>query len=632
MSNIENSIVPGASYDSGQFYNFDKRGIAGPGGLDRGGRRADNPTNEEFAWPGNHRHHLTISKNPGANTSQSVMAAQKIERGFIRLLPLSLERENGTDTSNLPNYRLFFQFNPQTINREVRMSENVYSPIMQTKEQLSQPMMGESTFSFDLMFDRTFELNRAIPKNQLNIGDVMAGISAEEGNKDLLTSLGPDRIGVLHDVRMLDAIVGQGITQEMVTFLTNRFAVYDALKGAEGEGTGVTEEVDEEGNTIVTTEGQPGTPTTIEEALNSNVGNQAFLLPNPVRVVFSSLFMVDGFVTSMAVRYVKFNTDMVPMMALINIQMSAVYFGFARANTAFTDALRQADVTSITSATSESLNPESQSEKDLDDLFQSCLTKFFVHVGGTDDSDTPNLWHEKNGGVSQLTSPPTHYKNDSDLSVRSVIGYDDNKVLIAAGFRDIPDNEDNDPVLQALKDGWLKSIVLRDFSLVVLRSPFSDREATLSDGVGVDTYDPVMINIQWDTSALTNDGFSASGSSPLKKWREAQHQKDGGGGTMEATIARPSDKPYSDPEAERLFFEEEEDMENFFKNHGKLLIRAEVWVDLTHDDGKEWRKPLSIERSVESWQNILVTLKPGKLRPLAIGPGAPASAIIPVGA
>lgn len=584
-------VKPGESYDSKQFFNFDNA-VAGPGGRNQSGRLGKNPTNSIFAWPGDYRHHID---------ADGKMVAHKIDRGFMRILPYTLE--NG-EKSVPKNYRLFFQFNPQTITRDVTMSENVYNPIMQTKEQLSQPIMAESTFAFDLMFDRSYELNRSTTQSskktkksgsQVIDGDYSDSVDmGDSASNDLLTTLTPSQIGVLHDVRMLDAIVGQGITQEMVNFLTTRYNIYDKLKSTEEDGA-VTTETDADGNTVVTTSGQPGTPTTIEEALNGNIGNQAFLLPNPVRVVFSSLFMVDGFVRSMGVRYVKFNTDMVPMMVLINIQMSAVYFGFARKNTAFTTALLNADINSITSSTVESTVAITESQKYLDDLFKKSLTKFYVHVGGTDNNDAPPTWGQTYNSDKNVRDE----KSKTDINAKAVIGYNEDPLSLAAGFPNIPNDKDEDPIYLALKSGELSSIVLSEFTFEVKRDAFSGREKNIK-------HDDLMLSINWDPTALTVDGFSASGPGALNLWEEAQHQKDEGGGTMDATRVRIRTDTDN---ANRLFFGTDDEFDEFSKAKGKLKIYSKVRVLLTHADGTEWPKDLEGWREIEWWQNIKIELK-----------------------
>ena len=71
-------------------------------------------------------------------------------------------------------------------------------------------------------------------------------------------------------------------------------------------------------------------------AMTSNFGNSAFLVSLPVRIVFSSLFMVEGFITSTQVTFNKFNPHMVPTQCVVGVTMQALYIGFARKDTYLT--------------------------------------------------------------------------------------------------------------------------------------------------------------------------------------------------------------------------------------------------------------------------------------------------------
>ena len=98
------------------------------------------------------------------------------------------------------------------------------------------------------------------------------------------------------------------------------------------------------GNTSSTNSGkdaQDQDPGTFDEdaartAMTSNFGNSAFLVSLPVRIVFSSLFMVEGFITSTQVTFNKFNPHMVPTQCVVGVTMQALYIGFARKDTYLT--------------------------------------------------------------------------------------------------------------------------------------------------------------------------------------------------------------------------------------------------------------------------------------------------------
>lgn len=87
--------------------------------------------------------------------------------------------------------------------------------------------------------------------------------------------------------------------------------------------------------------------TEARKALYNNFGNSAFLVSLPVRIVFSSLFMVEGYITSTQVTFNKFNANMVPTQCVVGVTMQAMYIGFARKETyltkTLTDALKAAN-------------------------------------------------------------------------------------------------------------------------------------------------------------------------------------------------------------------------------------------------------------------------------------------------
>jgi hypothetical protein len=82
--------------------------------------------------------------------------------------------------------------------------------------------------------------------------------------------------------------------------------------------------------------------TAATQALTANYGNSAFLVSTPVRIVFSSLFMVEGYITATQVTFNKFNPNMVPTQCLVGITMQALYIGFARDKTYLTKTLKEA--------------------------------------------------------------------------------------------------------------------------------------------------------------------------------------------------------------------------------------------------------------------------------------------------
>jgi hypothetical protein len=247
-----------------------------------------------------------------------VKDSYKLHRGYIRNLD---QPALGKD---FPVSKCKFQFNPQEIRQDVQMRQDVYHAILQDPAQLTQPLGAETSFSFDLVFDRSMEL--ASGKTKGNYGDynAVANINGSKGLNDVYD------IGVLADLRVFYAVIGQGFSKEMLEFQTA--AAKKAYETAEASGASAGSPAveylydDEE----------------IKKTLEVNYGNSAFLMPNPVRVMFSSLFMVDGFVTATSVAFLKFNTNMVPMQCKVTISMSAMYIGFAKQDTFLTTSFKDA--------------------------------------------------------------------------------------------------------------------------------------------------------------------------------------------------------------------------------------------------------------------------------------------------
>ncbi|CAB4154228.1 hypothetical protein UFOVP629_12 [uncultured Caudovirales phage] len=240
----------------------------------------------------------------------------KIHRGYIRNLN---QPALGAD---FPVSKCKFQFNPQEIRQDVSMREDVYSSLLQSPEQLTQPIGGVTSFSFDLVFDRSMELATGGP-GALG-ADFTANVFGETSDFDVYD------IGVLADLRVFYSVIGQGFSKEMLAFqMASLKSTY--------------ENIVENGASV----GSPTAEITyddvkLKDVMEANYGNAAFLMPNPVRVLFSSLFMVDGFITGTSVAFLKFNTNMVPMQCKVSVSMNAMYIGFAKEETFLTKILTDA--------------------------------------------------------------------------------------------------------------------------------------------------------------------------------------------------------------------------------------------------------------------------------------------------
>ena len=302
----------GQSYATDQFFGIlDNE----PNNLDR--RPEDNPP---FAWPKNKTHYVD-GVNP--NTSQ------KIQRGYMR----SLITDPNVDIT-AKNRRLFFQFNPQAIQRSVSQTPGAMLPLLQSPEQLMQPVPGVSTFGFSLLFNREAEVNQSLKPQNVD------SIELPSGKLALVSE-----VGVLADLLVLDTITGQGISADLIDSIAKRQTnfVTQQMAAEEQSLADLSPEAKEEAlKTYVPTYTEKDLDNTeLTEKFKVNIGNSAFLNPLPFRVMFSSLFMVEGIATSVEVNFTKFSQNMVPTQCTVNISMYALYIGFAKKNTFLYDNLVQ---------------------------------------------------------------------------------------------------------------------------------------------------------------------------------------------------------------------------------------------------------------------------------------------------
>ena len=301
-----------------------------------------------------------------------VKDSYKIFRGYIRNLA------QPALGGNFPVSKCRFQFNPQEIRQDVSMREDVYTSLLQTPEQLTQPVGGETSFSFDLVFDRSMELAKGGP-GALAV-DWTADIFENPSEFDVYD------IGVLADLRVFYSVIGQGFSKEMLEFQMS------ALK--------------KNYETIISNNASAGSPdveityddTKLADVMSANYGNSAFLMPNPVRVLFSSLFMVDGFVTGTSVQFLKFNTNMVPMQCKITVSMKAMYIGFAKQKTFLTKNLEDA------AAARRAADDQAAAEKaELAIALTKTMNKFKVAFSARQGNDSPN-W-DSTEAINDLRAP-----------------------------------------------------------------------------------------------------------------------------------------------------------------------------------------------------------------------------------
>lgn len=324
-------------YREDGFFNIDWAQDARDAGVTGGGKE-----NPPFVFPDKSIRFLDaqaeLQKKFSAFADTISRGDYKIHRGYIR----NLEQPH---FGNVPISRCNFQFNPQEIRQNVAMREDMYLPLLQDTAQLQQPVGAVVNFTFDLLFDRSHELSKG-----KKTGDTWLDYSQlSEENVDPLNP-NPDKdaydIGVLADLRILYSVIGQGFSREMLEFQKSRLTeAADRINRGNQPDTTDTGTTPEGGDTATsTTSTSLGEidDASLNEILEANYGNWGLLMPNPVRVMFSSLFMLDGFITGTNVDFLKFNTKMVPLMCRVTMNMSAMYIGFARQDTFLTKQFKNA--------------------------------------------------------------------------------------------------------------------------------------------------------------------------------------------------------------------------------------------------------------------------------------------------
>lgn len=301
------------AYKDDQYFNLRKEGES-----------LAEPDNAPFIYPSNVVRYA--KGNPGylhedRITVGRTSVTRPLKRGYIRslLAANTISRETGEETST-PIRKCGFQFNPATLNQSVQQNTSILNFLQQDAAQYAQPIPGNVSFQFDLFFDRSAELNNPS--------------SSRVSTDDPWNSNGPDQVGVLHDLSKLYSIIGQGLSRDQRDYAQQ--LLEDQIRSELNRRTAEGEVLEGDATTTYASYGD-----TTSEFLDLNIGNNAFLLPLPVRVVFSSLYIVEGLVSSLSVVFTKFNAAMVPMQCNVNVLMEAKYIGFAKRNTFFTDVLEQ---------------------------------------------------------------------------------------------------------------------------------------------------------------------------------------------------------------------------------------------------------------------------------------------------
>lgn len=296
---------------------------------------------------------------------------QILKRGYIRSLAF------GENKEAFPIRKCQFQFNPSQIVQSVQQNTAVLNFVQQDPSQYAQPMPGNVTFSFDLFFDRSMEINNWKRTDEIDPNNPWEKSS-------------PSNVGVLHDLSALYKVIGVGVNEAMAEYLRQSAVASYNQQVADDEETSEEFDLSEFNSNI-------------ESLMEYNIGNTAFLLPLPVRVVFSSLYIVEGLVKDINVMFSKFTASMVPMQCSVQVMFEAKYIGFARKDTFFTYALRELETVEPTEPTAEELQAYGQALTDDLSNVRMVVTTGNGSTAG-DDGDRERNWQDNEVKMEMFVS------------------------------------------------------------------------------------------------------------------------------------------------------------------------------------------------------------------------------------
>ena len=299
------------SYRNDQWHNLiGEEGEIVASGKNDAGYYITEADNDRFIYPT--RRVRTLGTGTGVQGNATVPNSTTLKRGYIR----SLLKESGASR------KCQFQFNPASINQSVSQNSSILNFLQSDPAQYVQPIPGNVTFQFSTFFDRTMEVVNGVEP-------VREALRLRADNPWETAS--PGTVGVLHDLASLFSIIGVGVSEYMSNKLSQgvedneaSFFNTETIRAFASEDDDLT--VDQFMDSF-------------NDLVAVNKGNSAFLLPLPVRIVFSSLYIVEGMVKDIDVLYQKFSTNMVPIQARVDITLEAKYIGFAKKDTFFTNAL-----------------------------------------------------------------------------------------------------------------------------------------------------------------------------------------------------------------------------------------------------------------------------------------------------
>jgi len=289
--------MSGKGYHNDQFFRLQGESAA---------LKGDNPP---FVYPDK-----TIRTGKGKNSV--------LKRGYLRTLVSS------EDAVKFGTRKCNFQFNPTTLQTSVSMASGMLNIMQQDVGQFANAIPSSQNFAFTLLFDRSMEVNNDDGKFKTRL----FGKNGQGVQPDLWNENSPGQVGVLRDIGALYGAIGQGFGSAQRDYvekiLRDTITAEASLKDSD-----VTKDMDK---ALANLDNDAAT-----NFLDLNIGNSAFLLPVPVRIVFSSLFVVEGLVQNTSVVFTKFSSALVPMQCSVTLTMEAKYIGFSKKKTFFTDVLEQ---------------------------------------------------------------------------------------------------------------------------------------------------------------------------------------------------------------------------------------------------------------------------------------------------
>ena len=324
----------------------------------------------------------------------------EMKRGYMR----TITQGTGLDI-NSPMVKVNFQFNPATLSQSQQAETNVLDLVRMNPAQYSQPRQGNTNLAFNLKFDRSHELNNF--RGSMNSSENSP--SSRENPEDLKNewSNDPSVVGVYHDIDALYRVIGQGAYEETAEFLQsvmNRRAVLHLNEGDHDEWT--TPGAAGTADSPIASDGESNFNVRTGELLSEGrlLNNTAFLIPQPVRLVFSSLFVVEGYVMSSNVTYSRWTPSLVPIMADVALTIDAKDIGFAREKMFLTVSMEEAadnaarevqdEIDAKQEAVVEALSMMSTAELGVVDIAGNLVDFPYPNTGN---SDIPGrghvLWH-----------------------------------------------------------------------------------------------------------------------------------------------------------------------------------------------------------------------------------------------